>query len=562
MTVHKVAEAFPSGGSSTATTIQQKLAAGFPLVIETGDDATDLNFDAAGTAVAMVPEVIIVRDTKTVFGREEGNNDAHNGTTVLVTACGKHYTTGLSAQNFTNALTRTDTPPDTPAAGDRVIVGDAPTGDYAGQGKKLTYYNGGQWVFVSPVIGQRVYVRDEEVDYQYTESGTWEQAGEIAADSVGASELAFPWGMVVEEETATPPGTRATGATPTMPLGGTAANINDNSTATEATTSALGNLSAASADGRVIAKLDLGADTALAAIEVVGIKASTGSSSASAMKLAYATAAAPTTWVDLGAGFTLSTSDQTVARSGTFTARYVAVITEAKDWSTATHTLDDLNAYKQATSLADGTKVLVAANGIGVFSGHDTEVAEAWDGAYRFYDAYDGAEVFDQAAGVSKRFDGDLGEWASAAGAVLDFAFVKTVSGSHAQSGSSVYTYSDTVAPTLSAVGQTDGGTLTHEAVSASPDLLLTYQARMSNVLTGDGTRVRTVALFRDTETTAIDWMQVYPADSLYFLHIQFLVEGIDASSHEYKIRFFNSATNQGSLSLFRRLFTAMEVRG
>ena len=543
MTVHKVAEAWPVGGSTNPTTIQQRLAAGFPLVIETGDDAEDLNFDSNGsTAAAMVPEAIIVRDTKILYGRDPANSDPHNGATVLVTACGKHYTTGLAAHNFTNVLDRTNTPPSTPAAGDRVIVGPAPSGAFASNADDLGYYNGAQWVFVSPVIGQSVYVRDEDAFYYWSEAGVW--TADTISD-VGASELAFPWGAVAQEETAIPPGTRATPATPTMPLGGTAANINDNSTATEATTSALGDLSAASADGRVIAKLDLGADTELAAIQAVGLKASAGaSSSANAMKLAYATAAAPTTWVDLGTGFTLNTGDQTVARSGTFTARYVAVITEAKDWTTATHTLDDLNAYKRETSLVDGTFVIVAANGIGVFSGHDSDIAEAVDGVFVFHDPYDRAEIFDDGAGIKKRFDDVTGTWVSAAGAWIYHDYVEEDSANTTDVAGSAYTFSAATPPTTSHIRSSDNQTLTFRAKRIGALLRFSYSATVRIDIApgglGDGNTV--LALFRDNEVNAIRHCllpeQDYVAGQNFHRLIQrsFLIAADDASDHTYKI--------------------------
>lgn len=48
-------------------------------------------------------------------------------------------------------------PPGSPVAGDRYIVGAAPTGAWAGQAKAIAVYRGAAWAFYAPKKGWRVY---------------------------------------------------------------------------------------------------------------------------------------------------------------------------------------------------------------------------------------------------------------------------------------------------------------------------------------------------------------------------------------------------------------------
>jgi hypothetical protein len=65
------------------------------------------------------------------------------------------------------------TPPTSPNKGDRYIVGESATGDWAGQEKKITWYNGTIWKFDAPTEGWICHVLDEDAFYKF--SGTvWE----------------------------------------------------------------------------------------------------------------------------------------------------------------------------------------------------------------------------------------------------------------------------------------------------------------------------------------------------------------------------------------------------
>ena len=207
-TLHPAAVAFPNG-ATTYDTIQQALASGLVLAILTGDALQDYDFGATGAVV--VPEIIIVKATGLIYRRDATSVAAHNGVTVLVDMSGKRYLSALSPSAFINVLDRTNTPPSSspgPAAGDRYIVGPAPTGAWASNADDLTFYDDSDWVFVSPEIGQTVYNRasgSDRGDWQWGEAGAWTQQGALS-DTVYPASLKWPWGAVAVSETATPPG--------------------------------------------------------------------------------------------------------------------------------------------------------------------------------------------------------------------------------------------------------------------------------------------------------------------------------------------------------------------
>ena len=74
------------------------------------------------------------------------------------------------------------TPPGSPVAGNRYIIGGSPTGDWSGKTNYVTYYLGSAWVMVVPFKGMFVFVADEDKYYWYT--GTeWSIYSSISAGS-------------------------------------------------------------------------------------------------------------------------------------------------------------------------------------------------------------------------------------------------------------------------------------------------------------------------------------------------------------------------------------------
>ncbi len=54
-----------------------------------------------------------------------------------------------------------DTPPASPANGDRYIVGSAPTGAWVGQASKVALWIGGAWNFFAPTTGWLAWIQSE-----------------------------------------------------------------------------------------------------------------------------------------------------------------------------------------------------------------------------------------------------------------------------------------------------------------------------------------------------------------------------------------------------------------
>jgi hypothetical protein len=64
-----------------------------------------------------------------------------------------------------------NTPPGSPAAGDRYIVGPSPTGAWSGHAGHIAVWRSGAWAFYVPAVGWLAYVSDEQVISAYKISG-------------------------------------------------------------------------------------------------------------------------------------------------------------------------------------------------------------------------------------------------------------------------------------------------------------------------------------------------------------------------------------------------------
>ena len=63
----------------------------------------------------------------------------------------------LDAIVMLSVISQTNTPPGSPAAGDRYLCNTAPTGAWAGQAGKIALYHGAAWEFISPRIGWMIH---------------------------------------------------------------------------------------------------------------------------------------------------------------------------------------------------------------------------------------------------------------------------------------------------------------------------------------------------------------------------------------------------------------------
>jgi hypothetical protein len=69
-----------------------------------------------------------------------------------------------------------NTPPGSPAKGDRYIVGPSPTGAWAGHTAQIAYYDGSAWAFVTLAEGLACWVEDENKVYIYN-GASWAEVG-------------------------------------------------------------------------------------------------------------------------------------------------------------------------------------------------------------------------------------------------------------------------------------------------------------------------------------------------------------------------------------------------
>jgi hypothetical protein len=132
---------------------------------------------------------------------------------------------------------------------------------------------------------------------------------------------------------------RVTSGTPAV-LSGTAANVNDNSNAT--TISWTGSdLTAAGINSRILARIDYGSNRTITRIEAKQYYQSVGGNGASG--LFYSTDG--TNWTQLGSSLTTNTTPTNFEVNGSVTARYVALVLGAVNYTGANVIMADLNGY-------------------------------------------------------------------------------------------------------------------------------------------------------------------------------------------------------------------------
>jgi hypothetical protein len=426
-TIHPVAQAFPrdSDGPTSWDAIQQNLARCFAMTVPAADDVEGMDFAALNAAVQ--PELIFCRDYPGIpFVFDPLSSASHNPPVSLKSLDDRRYLAAFVPQVFVNVIDHTmDTPPDSPANGDRYAIPAAPSGAWSDHAGELAVHADGDWYFVAVEEGFQTYSLAIESHIFLGASGTWEISG-FEADSVGPRELKKPWGFSVVSETATPPG-----GTP-----------------------------------------------------------------------------------------------------------------------------------------AAGSLYIVGASATGAWDDHDGEVAEAdGSGGWSFHAAYAGAQVFDIAANINKRFNADTGAWVSAAGVWIDHKRVETTgTGSQtAPSGSAVYSYSTSTPPTTSQRRRIDTATLSFTAKAANNLLRFRYDADHNGYVSGGtvGNAVSAdqpsfVALYRDSEANAIAWRKL---DSLGAIndgytpqHISSVLEvtAPDAAAHTYTIAIHSGAIDGGGTDAAR----------
>lgn len=206
-----------------------------------------------------------------------------------------------------------------------------------------------------------------------------------------------------------------------------------------------------------------------------------------------------------------------------------------------------------------GTAYIVGTSGSGAWASHDTDVAIA-DGAggWSFLSAYEGATVFDRGEGVLKSFNA-AGAWASSAGVIVGAATAAVASTGSvtAPSGTTFFSGSNTTAPTTSQRRLIDTGTaVTYAAKASGSRLVFNYRAHMTGSQTDVGSvsgstigEARVLALYRDSEVNALDWVKIEPltTDNATFINATLETTAPDTSSHTYRVAILSWLTNAGA---------------
>ncbi len=561
MTAHAAIAAVPKTGTPQRTMLQALLVSRVAWIVGSGENPAD--FDPRGEDGSPVTRVIGYNGLWFWYD-EADSTTGHDGTTCIVTTAtgGRYKVTGVDIL-ITSVISKTlTTPPDPddvdeearPSDGDAYIVPTASTGPWATWTGSIAVWVEArrEWFRILPKAGWFVSVpaATRDVVYRYDSvQAAWitGDGSTPAANTVPLSAL-IAHGLgpvrVSNQTTYAPPGSRKTGATPAMALGGTASNINDNSDSTTAVTSALGDLSAAAFASRIVAQLTLAATTDLICIEVRAVLGS----AAGAMGIWYKSGGV---WSQAGSGFTLSTSAQNIQRTGDFQdVTDIALVTEAKNWSTNTHTLAGLNAYDATVTGSVGDALIIAAGAFGIFAGHEGKVAicQVAD-TYTIYTPAVGNKVYDIALGYEVRWSGAA--WVSAAGAMLKSKIQYTQgSGSPSGADGTASSYPDhATAPTTATERKLDPTSCTYTALTAGNVLIVNYEADFA--LDGSNGDPFMGVLYRGNETTALAWSRFARVGTGAVYRFVFYITAVDAAEQTYKFAIQRIASSPAAITAF-----------
>lgn len=98
------------------------------------------------------------------------NSNQHLATKGYVDAIAQ----GISYRE--GVLDEINTPPSSPATGDRYLIDDSPTGDWSGHANEIAEWDGSAWTYYVPDEGDSVWVEDDDILYRF--DGTdWIQFG-------------------------------------------------------------------------------------------------------------------------------------------------------------------------------------------------------------------------------------------------------------------------------------------------------------------------------------------------------------------------------------------------
>lgn len=198
-----------------------------------------------------------------------------------------------------------------------------------------------------------------------------------------------------------------------------------------------------------------------------------------------------------------------------------------------------------------GDAYIIGSSPTGAWSGKTAQVAACESsGAWTYYTPTNGYAAYDKSLNVSYRYTGST--WISSGGAIIGTpTSILTASGPTTFAGSGSYTWSATSAPVSTTLTLKDNVGITYQARKTGARLRFFYQYDF----TGNVRHV--LALYRDSETTALDWIRPNTgACSFYFM---FEIAANDAASHTYTVRLQDSNDGSVNATLTRRRFSIEE---
>jgi hypothetical protein len=194
---------------------------------------------------------------------------------------------------------------------------------------------------------------------------------------------------------------------------------------------------------------------------------------------------------------------------------------------------------------------VVGPSATGAWSGKDTQIARYENGAWTYYVPAAGWSIYDKSNSTQYTFNGT--SWISSAGAIIGNPLsVFTATGNTTYSGSGTYAYSATVAPTLTPNHLTDNATLTYTARKTGARLRFFYRYDDNS-----GNR-HVIALFRDSETTALDWIR-NGQNGVMGASVNLEIASNDALVHTYTAVLVDTNDGSVNLTLTRRRFSVEE---
>jgi hypothetical protein len=234
------------------------------------------------------------------------------------------------------------------------------------------------------------------------------------------------------------------------------------------------------------------------------------------------------------------------------------------------HIVENQTTNTPPGTVTEGAKYIIGPSAADAWAGHAGKLAIGENGAWVVYAPAEGWIAYDKALNAAYRYTGLAWESASGAWVAMATPVVRVNGDTTFLNDVGFYEFS-TTPPNAATRNIRDDATVTHTAKRADAWLRLDYRASATvnnGVAVGAGqNRPLTVALFRDSEASAIAW-HVLPFTGATggWLSVDtfFMVQAPDAAAHTYTIRIMSGTSSTGTTfdatALAQRAFTLQEA--